>query len=92
MIKSFRNKKTRAFAEGEYIKDFHGFSRQAQKRLEILEAAVNLADLSALPSNSLEILIGDRQGQHSIRINRQWRLCFEWSSNGPENVEIADYH
>lgn len=92
MIKGYRDKKSKAFAEGEFIKDFQSFSRQAEKRLEILEAAENLADLAALSSNRLETLSGDRQGQHSIRINRQWRLCFEWSSNGPENVEITDYH
>ena len=92
MIRSYRDKKTKAFAEGEFIKDFQGFSRQAEKRLEILEAAENLADLAALRSNRLETLSGDRLGQHSIRINQQWRLCFEWPADGPENVEITDYH
>ncbi len=92
MIKSYRDKKTEAFAGGEFVKHFQGVSRQAGKRLEILDAADTLADLAALPSNRLEALSGDRAGQHSIRINRQWRICFEWPADGPENVEITDYH
>ena len=94
MIRSFADKKTEAFAEGQYVKEFSGFRRQAEKRLDILEAAESLADLAALPSNRLEALRGGRKGQHSIRINRQWRICFEWpkDSDGPTNVEIVDYH
>ncbi|VAW29040.1 Toxin HigB [hydrothermal vent metagenome] len=92
MIKSYRGKKTEAFAGGVFVKDFHGFKEQAEKRLEILDAAETLGDLAALPSNRLETLSGDRQGQHSIRINRKWRICFEWQSDGPENIEITDYH
>ena len=63
-----------------------------EKRLEILEAAESLGDLAALSSNRLEALIGDRQGQHSIAINRQWRICFLWHGDGAESVEIVDYH
>ncbi len=92
MIKSYRDKKTEAFAGGGFVKHFQSVSRQAEKRLEILDAAESLADLAALPSNRLEALSGDRAGQHSIRINRQWRICFEWPADGPENVEITDYH
>ncbi len=92
MIKSYRDKKTEAFAGGKFVRGFQGFSRQAEKRLEILDAAENLSDLAALPSNALEALSGDRKGQHSIRINKQWRVCFEWPADGPENVEITDYH
>ncbi len=92
MIKSYRDKRTEAFAKGEFIKRFQGVSRQAEKRLEILDAAETLADLAALPSNRLEALSGDRAGQQSIRINRQGRICFEWPADGPENVEITDYH
>jgi proteic killer suppression protein len=92
MIKSYRDKKTETFAGGEFVRHFQGFSGQAEKRLEILDAAETLADLAALPSNRLEALGGDRAGQHSIRINRQWRICFEWPADGPENVEITDYH
>lgn len=92
MIKSYRDKRTRAFAGGERVAAFQGFKTQAEKRLEILDAADSLNDLAVLPSNRFEALSGDRQGQYSIRINRQWRICFEWSGNGPENVEITDYH
>ncbi len=92
MIRSYRDKKTEAFAGGEFVKDFQGFSGQAEKRLEILDAAENFGDLAALPSNRFEALSGDRQSQYSIRINKQWRICFEWPSDGPENVEITDYH
>ncbi len=92
MIKSYRDKKTETLARGRFVKDFQGFSRQAEKSLEILDAAENLADLTALPSNRFESLSGDRQVEYSIRINRQWRICFEWNSDGPENVEITDYH
>ena len=92
MIKSYRNKKTKEFADGLNVKNFQGFKRQAEKRLEILDAARSLGDLAALPSNRLETLGGDRKGQYSIRINDQWRICFEWPGDGPENVEIVDYH
>ena len=92
MIESYRDKMTEAFAGGKFVKRFQGVGRQAEKRLEILDAAETLADLAALPSNRLEALSGDRVGQHSIRINKQWRICFEWPAGGPENVEITDYH
>ncbi len=92
MIKSYRDKKTEAFAGGEFVKRFQGVSRQAEQRLEILDAADTLADLAALPSNRLEALSGDRAGQHSIRINTQRRICFDWLADGPKNVEITDYH
>ena len=73
---------------------FEGFRHQAEKRLRVLEAAVSLRDLARLPGNRLEALSGDRQGQYSIRVNQQWRICFEWpqGADGPENVEIVDYH
>lgn len=94
MIKSYRDKRSQAFAEGGRVKAFHGFKRQAERRLEILDAAMSLGDLAALSSNRLESLHDDRRGQHSIAINRQWRICFEWPAggDGPENVEIVDYH
>ncbi|MDE8347583.1 MAG: type II toxin-antitoxin system RelE/ParE family toxin, partial [Acidocella sp.] len=90
MILSYRDKRTEVFASGAFVREFQGFDRQAYKRLEILEAAMSLDDLRALPSNRLEALHGDREGQFSIRINMQWRLCFEWpnGSPGPSNVEI----
>ena len=70
------------------------FRRQAEKRLRILESASSLGDLAALNSNRLKGLKGDRKGQFSIRINDQWRICFEWPGDapGPRNVEIVDYH
>ena len=92
MIKSYRDKKTESFANGAFVRAFSGFSRQAEKRLEILDAAESTADLAALPGNRFEALSGDRSGQFSIRINQQWRICFEWPDNGPENVEIVNYH
>lgn len=76
MILSYRDKRTEAFAAGQFVKAFQGFDRQAYKRLEILAAAASLDDLRPLPSNRLEMLQGDRNGQYSIRINMQWRLCF----------------
>lgn len=94
MILSYRDKRTERFAAGERIKEFSGFARQAEIRLDRLDAATSLADLAALPGNRLEALKGDRQGQHSMRINDQWRICFEWAPGaaGPSGVEIVDYH
>jgi proteic killer suppression protein len=94
MIVSYRDKRTRKFAEGENVKDFQSFARQAERRLEILDAAPNKGALRMLPSNRFEVLKGDRKGQYSIRINQQWRICFEWpeGSSGAVNVEITDYH
>ncbi len=94
MILSYRDKKTESFARGEFVKAFQGFEDQAAKRLAILNAAPSLDTLRALPSNRLEALRGDRAGQFSIRVNQQWRICFDWpeGQSGPDNVEIVDYH
>jgi toxin HigB-1 len=94
MIVSYRDKRTEQFAKGDHVRAFSGFARQAEIRLDRLDAATNLADLAALPGNRLEALKGDREGQYSIRINDQWRICFIWpeGSPGPANVEIVDYH
>ncbi len=94
MILGYKNKRTQSFAAGERVREFSGFERQGWKRLEILDAATSLEDLRALPSNRLEALRGDREGQYSIRINLQWRICFEWPAEalGPSSVEIVDYH
>ena len=94
MIQSYCDKRTKEFAEGKRVKEFEGFRRQAEKRLDILDAATSLPDLQALPSNALEGMKGDRKGQYSIRINMQWRICFEWpeGQSGPSNAEIVDYH
>jgi len=93
MIVSFRDKRTREFAEGNRVKAFAGFERKAEMKLDQLDAATSLLDLD-LPGNRLEALKDDRKGQYSIRINDQWRICFEWpkGSPGPINVEIVDYH
>lgn len=94
MIVSYRDKNTNDFAEGKWVKGFSGFARPARRKLDRLEAATSLRDLSALPGNRFEALKGDRLGQYSIRINDQWRICFEWRDGapGPSNVEIVDYH
>ena len=93
MILSFRDKRTRVFYEGERVRAFQGFERQAMLRLDRLDAADRLLALNT-PGNRLEELKGDRKGQYSIRVNDQWRICFEWleDSPGPLNVEIIDYH
>jgi toxin HigB-1 len=94
MILSYRDKRTQDFANGKRVKAFSSFERSAQIRLDRLEAATSSRDLAALPGNFFEALKGDRRGQYSIRINEQWRICFEWpnGSPGPQNVEIVDYH
>lgn len=94
MIMSFRDKRSARFAAGQRVKAFSGFARQAEMRLDRLEAAESLADLAALPGNRFEALSGDRDGQYSIRINDQSRICFEWSDGtpGPANIEVVDYH
>jgi proteic killer suppression protein len=94
MILGYKNKETQALAQGEYVRRFSGFERQAWRRLEVLDAATCLNDLRALPSNRLEALRGNRGGQFSIRINGQWRICFIWLDGdaGPSDVEIVDYH
>ena len=94
MILGYRDRRTRAFAAGERVKAFSGIQRAAQLKLDRLEAATSLRDLAALPGNRFEALAGDREGQYSIRINEQWRICFEWPSGsaGPTDVEIVDYH
>src|SRR4029077_4216725 len=84
VIVSYRDKRTRDFASGKRIKAFSAIERAARLKLDRLEAAIELRDLGALPGNRLEALKGDRRGQCSIRINDQWRLCFEWpGGDGP---------
>lgn len=93
MILGYRDKRTERFAAGEFVAAFQGFERQAAKRLAILNAAPSLDTLRALPSNRLKALRGEREGSYSVRINRQWRICFTWSdAPGPTDVEIVDYH
>jgi len=94
VILSYRDKRTRDFASGKRVKAFSGFERSARLKLDRLEAAASIRDLAALPGNRFEALAGDRKGEYSIRINDQWRICFEWAAGalGSSNVEIADYH
>lgn len=94
MIEGYRDRRTENFASGRRVRPFESIERQARMKLDRLEAATALADLAALPGNRLERLSGDRTGEWSIRINDQWRICFEWPANkpGPCNVEIVDYH
>ena len=94
MIVSYGDKRTRNFAAGERVKAFSGMEQAARLKIDRLEAATALQDLAALPGNGFEALKGDRKGQYSIRINDQWRICFEWpkGSPGPRNVEVVDYH
>ena len=92
MIQDFKDKKTEEHFRGYRVPEFQRFSDQATKRLKILNNTDTLQDLQGLPSNRLEALSGNRAGQHSIRINHQWRICFCWGDNGPFDVEIVDYH
>ena len=92
MIRSFKGRETRRFFEGRRVAAFQGFADQAVRRLVLLDSAETLGDLAALPSNRLEALRGDRAGQHSIRVNAQWRVCFRWTDDGPCDEEMVDYH
>ncbi|NBC21397.1 MAG: plasmid maintenance system killer protein [Alphaproteobacteria bacterium] len=94
MILSYGDRRTERFARGERVAAFSGFAAQAGRRLAALDSATSLGDLNALPGNRLEALRGDRDGQYSIRINRQWRIVFRWASGepGPSEVAIVDYH
>ncbi len=92
MIRTFRCKQTERLFGGEDVREFRSFQTQAERKLEMLDAAADLRDLRVPPGNRLEALDGDRKGQHSIRINDQWRICFLWTPQGPIDVEIVDYH
>jgi toxin HigB-1 len=92
MILNFANRDTQAIFEDRYVRAFSGFERQARKKLLILNAAGALDDLRIPPGNRLEALSGNRKGQHSIRINGQWRICFVWKNGHAHDVEVVDYH
>jgi toxin HigB-1 len=92
MIRSFRDRATETLWMGGYVRQFSGIEKAARRKLDMLHQARDLNDLRAPPANRLEALTGDRRGQLSIRINDQWRVCFVWTKEGPEHVEIVDYH
>jgi proteic killer suppression protein len=93
VIKSFRDKRTEAVFNGENPKGFQStILKVARRKLLMLHAAIDLNDLRVPPSNHLEALKGNRRGQHSIRVNDQFRVCFVWTQSGAESVEITDYH
>ena len=92
MIRSFRCDETKAIFEGEGSLKFRSIERAAKRRLDLLAAATSLRDLAAIRSNHLEALAGNRKGQHSIRVNQQWRICFVWERADAWQVEIVDYH
>ncbi len=93
MIRSYANAMTETVASGKAPKGFPAdLLRRAVVKLTLIDNATSLTDLMRPPGNLLEALKGDRAGQHSIRINDQWRICFVWSDNGADQVEIVDYH
>lgn len=92
MIASYRDKDTEALASGRRVRRFQGIDRVARRKLRMLEAAKGLSDLASPPGNRLEALAGDRKGEHSLRINDQWRICFVWRDDAAHDVEIVDYH
>jgi toxin HigB-1 len=92
VIKSFRSAETGRLFLLHGSRKFRAIERAALRRLDMLDAAPDLATLAVIPGNRLERLRGDREGQHSIRINDQWRICFEWKDGDSYQVEITDYH
>ncbi|OQR35684.1 proteic killer protein [Pseudomonas sp. Bc-h] len=92
MIASFKCKDTESLFRQGRTRIWSSILSVVERKLTMLDAATSLVDLKSPPGNRLEALGGDRKGQHSIRINAQWRICFIWGPNGPENVEIVDYH
>ena len=92
MIRSFRCKDTERLFQRQTVRRFKAIETVARRKLRMLQAAQELRDLQVPPGNRMEALKGDRKGQHSIRINDQWRVCFVWTDGGAEYVEIVDYH
>lgn len=93
VIRGFKSKRTEKIAAGQTLKGFQAdLLRRTRAMLTALNAAVELEDLRFPPGNHLEKLSGDRKGCHSVRINKQWRICFVWTDSGPDEVEVVDYH
>ena len=92
MIKSFKSKRTRALFVRKRAKAFEAIRKVAFRKLDMVDTAARLSDLRKPPNNRLEALKGSRKGQHSIRINDRWRVCFVWSGGHAQDVEIVDYH
>ncbi len=92
MIKTFANKDTKGLYEGGSPKAFRAFKAQAERKLQMLDSAVTVEFLRSPPGNRLEQLSGDRKGQYSVRINQQYRLCFNFKNGNAFDVEIVDYH
>jgi proteic killer suppression protein len=92
VIRSFNCSDTEALFNGKRVARFANIERVATRKLQMLDDATALKDLAAPPANRLEALKADRKGQHSIRINDKWRICFVWTDAGAERVEIVDYH
>jgi toxin HigB-1 len=92
VIRSFKNRLAEALYQRHNVPELGGVQRVGLRKLVMLAAATRLAELAAVPGNRLELLKGKRRGQHSIRINDQWRVCFRWKDGGAEDVEIVDYH
>lgn len=92
MIKTFRCKETEQISLGHHSRRFRNIENVARRKLRMIQAAAKLEDLKAPPGNRLEALVGNRDGQHSIRINDQWRICFAWRDGDAYDAEIVDYH
>ena len=93
MIRTFRNKDTEAVFQGKFAKSLDNrIQQRAREKLKYVDSAVDLRGLMIPPSNQLGALKGDRAGQHSVRINKQWRICFRWQNGDAFDVEIVDYH
>jgi toxin HigB-1 len=92
VIKTFANKRTAALSLGRYVKGLHDVAERAKQKLDLIDSAASLAFLRVPPGNRLEALVGNRAGQHSIRVNDQWRICFRWRDGNAYDVEFCDYH
>ena len=92
MIRSFKDAGTARLFDDEDVPRFRAIERPARRKLQLIDSAASLTDLRSPPGNRLEALKGARKGQHAIRINDQWRICFVWRDNGAYDVEIVDYH